>query len=100
MLACAHLKFDIARGWCLSGFFLIGFQSLNPLNQLFCGKVVIFSHGPYIKLNCVMDNNNYYVFIYNGLPPNNSYFQKVISNILKQKHGVIQNKRYICNLIS
>ena len=47
-----------------------------------------------------MDKNNYYFFIYNGLPPNNSYFQKVITNILTQKHGVIQNKRYICNLIS
>lgn len=45
-----------------------------------------------------MDKNNYYFFIYNGLPPNNSYFQKVITNILTQKHGVIQNKRYICNL--
>ena len=43
---------------------------------------------------------NYYFFIYNGLPPNNSYFQKVITNILTQKHGIIQNKRYICNLIS
>ena len=100
MLALAHPKFVIARGWCQSGFFQIGFQSLNPLNQLFFGKVVIFSHGPYIKLNCVMDKNNYYFFIYNGLPPNNSYFQKVITNILTQKHGVIQNKRYICNLIS
>jgi hypothetical protein len=47
-----------------------------------------------------MDKNNYYFFIYNGLPPNNSYFQKVITNILTQKHGFIQNKRYICNLIS
>ena len=47
-----------------------------------------------------MDKNNYYFFIYNGLPPNNSYFQKVITNILTQKNGVIQNKRYICNLIS
>ena len=91
MLALAHLKFVIARGWCQSGFFQIGFQSLNPLNQLFFG---------YIKLNCVMDKNNYYFFIYNGLPPNNSYFQKVITNILTQKHGIIQNKRYICNLIS
>ena len=43
MLALAHLKFVIARGWCQSGFFQIGFQSLNPLNQLFFGKVVIFS---------------------------------------------------------
>lgn len=41
MLALAHLKFVIARGWCQSGFFQIGFQSLNPLNQLFFGKVVI-----------------------------------------------------------
>lgn len=40
-----------------------------------------------------MDKNNYYFFIYNGLPPNNSHFQKVITNILTQKHGVIQNKR-------
>ena len=47
-----------------------------------------------------MDKNNYYFFIYNGLPPNYSYFQKVITNILTQKHGIIQNKRYICNLIS
>ena len=30
MLALAHLKFVIARGWCQSGFFQIGFQSLNP----------------------------------------------------------------------
>jgi len=55
---------------------------------------------PMIKLNCVMGKNNYYFFIYNGLPPNNSHFQKVFTNILTQKHGVIQNKRYICNLIS
>lgn len=99
MLALAHLKFVIARGWCQSGFFQIGFQSLNPLNQLFFGKVVIFSR-PMIKLNAVMGKNNYYFFIYNGLPPNNSHFQKVFTNILTQKHGVIQNKRYICNLIS
>lgn len=33
MLALAHLKFVIARGWCQSGFFQIGFQSLNPLNN-------------------------------------------------------------------
>ena len=38
MLALAHLKFVIARGWCQSGFFQIGFQSLNPLNQLFFGR--------------------------------------------------------------
>ena len=47
-----------------------------------------------------MDKNNYYFFIYNGLPPNNSHFQKVITNILTQKHGVIQNKRYISNILT
>lgn len=31
-----------------------------------------------------MDKNNYYFFIYNGLPPNNSYFQKVITNLLAE----------------
>ena len=100
MLALAHLKFVIARGWCQSGFFQIGFKKQKPKKKHNFGKVVIFSQGPYIKLNCVMDKNNYYFFIYNGLPPNNSYFQKVITNILTQKHCVIQNKRFICNLIS
>lgn len=32
-----------------------------------------------------MDKNNYYFFIYNGLPPNNSYFQKVITKYFDTK---------------
>ena len=43
MLALAHLKFVIARGWCQSGFFQIGFQSLNPLNQLFWDALTVQS---------------------------------------------------------
>ena len=55
MLALAHLKFVIARGWCQSGFFQIGFQSLNPLiNSSFCQYIIVFSIRVclFMKLDC------------------------------------------------
>ncbi len=65
MLALAHLKFVIARGWCQSGFFQIGFQSLNPLNQLFLERwSLYFPMATYIKLNCVMDIKYTIIFLF------------------------------------